>query len=107
MLKPEQIEKYRRRLQELARRHDGELASLREETHGVGGESGGNLSNAPIHPADLGTAYHEEEVNLLLLENQENLLAECDAALADRRGQLRPVRALLSGDPRGAARRFR
>jgi RNA polymerase-binding transcription factor DksA len=83
MLNPQQIETYRRRLQELARRHDADLASLRGETaHGVGGESGGNLSNAPHHEADLGTAHHEEEVGLLLLENQERLLAECNAALA-------------------------
>jgi DnaK suppressor protein len=83
MLKPRQIEEYRRRLQELARGHDQELDSLRQEAgHGVGGEAGGSLSNAPIHPADLGTAYHEEEVNLLLMENQEQLLAESDAALA-------------------------
>jgi len=83
MLNPQQIETYKRRLQELARRHDGELAGLRGDTsHGVGGESGGNLSNAPIHPADLGTVYHQEEVGLLLMENQEFLLAECNAALA-------------------------
>jgi RNA polymerase-binding transcription factor DksA len=83
MLTSQQIDQYRRRLQELARRHDGELAGLREEAaRGVGGESGGNLSDVPVHPADLGTAYHQEEVNLLLLENQENLLAKCGGALA-------------------------
>jgi RNA polymerase-binding transcription factor DksA len=83
MLNPQQIETYQRRLQELGRRHESELAGLRREAaHGLGGESGGNLSNAPIHPADLGTAYHAQEVDLLLMENQEYLLAECDAALA-------------------------
>jgi RNA polymerase-binding transcription factor DksA len=79
----QQIETYRRRLQALARRHDRDLAGLWGEAgHGVGGESGGSLSDAPVHPADLGTAHHEEEVNLLLMENQELLLAECNAALA-------------------------
>ena len=82
MLNANQIDIYKRRLQDLARRHDDDLARLRSETRGVGGESGGNLSNAPLHPADLGTAYHEEEVGLLLLEKQEYLLAECNAALA-------------------------
>jgi RNA polymerase-binding transcription factor DksA len=82
MLNPHQIETYKRRLQDLARRHDDELQGLRSETHGVGGDSGGSLSNAPVHPADLGTAYHEEEVDLLLTEHQEFLLAECNAALA-------------------------
>jgi DnaK suppressor protein len=83
MLSPQQIETYKKRLQKLARRHDEELTGLRSEAaHGVGGESGGSLSDVPVHPADLGTAYHDEEVDLLLVENQEYLLAECDAALA-------------------------
>lgn len=82
MLNPQQIETYKERLQELARRHHDEVEGLRREAHGVGGESGGNLSNTPVHPADLGTAHHEEEVDLLLLANQEHLLSECNAALA-------------------------
>jgi len=83
MLNRRKIDTFKRRLQELARRHDADLASLRNETaHGVGGDSGGSLSSAPHHEADLGTAHHEEEVGLLLMENQERLLAECNAALA-------------------------
>jgi DnaK suppressor protein len=83
MLSSRQIDTFKRRLQELARRHDADLATLRRETgHGVGGDSGGSFSDAPHHEADLGTAYHEEEVGLLLMQNQELLLAECNAALA-------------------------
>ena len=83
MLTHRQIDTFKARLQELARRHDAGLTSLRDETaHGVGGDSGGSLSDAPHHEADLGTAYHEEEVGLLLMQNQERLLAECNAALA-------------------------
>jgi RNA polymerase-binding transcription factor DksA len=83
MLTSRQIDTFKRRLQELARRHDADLAALRRETgRGVGGDSGGSLSDAPHHEADLGTAYHEEEVGLLLMQNQERLLAECNAALA-------------------------
>jgi RNA polymerase-binding transcription factor DksA len=83
MLKPNEIARYRRRLEELGLRHSGDLARLRSEaSHGLGGESGGGISNAPTHLADLGTAHHEEEVGLLLVENQEWLLTECEAALA-------------------------
>jgi RNA polymerase-binding transcription factor DksA len=83
MLNRRQIDTFKRRLQELARRHDADLTSLRNETaRGVGGDAGGSLSDAPHHEADLGTAHHEEEIGLLLMENQERLLAECNAALA-------------------------
>ena len=83
MLQRTEIDRYRQQLEELGRRHASDLARLRSDaSHGLGGESGGGISNAPTHLADLGTAHHEEEVGLLLLENQETLLAECDAALA-------------------------
>jgi len=76
------MESYRHQLEELARRHGNDVSGLREETsHGLGGESGGGISNAPTHLADLGNAHHEQEVDLLLLENQEGFLAECNAAL--------------------------
>jgi RNA polymerase-binding transcription factor DksA len=74
---------YKRRLQALAQRHSDGVSRLQGEgLHGVGGESGGGLSNAPMHLADLGTAYHEEEVDLILMQNEEQLLAEANAALA-------------------------
>jgi DnaK suppressor protein len=79
---PAERETYRRRLEELAQRHGDDVTELREGTsRGLGGESGGSISNAPTHLADLGVAHHEREVDLLLLENQEGLLAECHAAL--------------------------
>jgi RNA polymerase-binding transcription factor DksA len=83
MLTSRQLDTFKARLQELARRHDSDLASLRSETaHGVGVAADGSLSDAPHHEADLGTAHHEEEVGLLLMETQERLLSECNAALA-------------------------
>jgi RNA polymerase-binding transcription factor DksA len=73
----------RRRLVELARRYGGARERLRDETlRGLGGESGGGLSDLPIHLADLGSACADEETQLCLLENEEQLLEECEAALA-------------------------
>ena len=72
----------RRSLQALAERYRGGVSELREESlHGLGGESGGGISDVPTHMADLGNASYEEELTLTLLEAQEGLLEECDAAL--------------------------
>jgi RNA polymerase-binding transcription factor DksA len=75
------IEKYRRRLLQLIQRHSDGVARQGDALHGLGGESGGGLSNAPLHLADLGNAHHEEEVDMALMETEERLLAECNAAL--------------------------
>jgi DnaK suppressor protein len=76
----QQIETYRQRLMALANRHESDMQRVRGEVHGGG--SAGNLSNVPVHLADLGSDYHEEEVDLILMENEEVLLSETNAALA-------------------------
>jgi len=80
---PSQIEAYRSQLLALEKRYSAGVSELRSEAqHGLGGESGGGLSDVPTHLADLGNASYEEDVNLTLLGNQEWLLDECNAALA-------------------------
>jgi RNA polymerase-binding transcription factor DksA len=82
MMNSHQIETYRERLRALAQRHSDGMDRLHNEAlHGLGGESGGGLSNAPMHLADLGTAHHEGEVGLALFATEERLLAESNAAL--------------------------
>jgi RNA polymerase-binding transcription factor DksA len=76
-------EAYRRRLFTLAERYSTGVSDLRGESqHGLWGESGGGFSDVPTHPADLGNTNCEEDLNLALLGNQEQLLGECNAALA-------------------------
>jgi RNA polymerase-binding transcription factor DksA len=83
MMTRSQTEAYRQRLLVLAGRYRAGMLGLRGESlHGLGGESGGGLSDVPTHLADLGNASFEEETNLTLLGNQERLLSECHAALA-------------------------
>jgi DnaK suppressor protein len=73
---------YRRRLLAIKRRLDGELSELEVETLlPLGGESSGGLSDVPVHMADLASDDYAEEVNLGLLENEEQLLAEVNDAL--------------------------
>ena len=75
---------------EIQRWHAMKTAELSEETleleeealRPVGGESAGNMSDVPVHPADLGTENYEEEAALELLENEEHLLIEVNDALA-------------------------
>lgn len=82
MMTRAEMNAHRRSLQALAARYRGGVSELREESlHGLGGESGGGISDVPTHLADLGNASYEEELTLTLLETQEGLLEECDAAL--------------------------
>ena len=78
-----EINSYRLRLLALKKRLGGDLSKLEEEAlQPVGGEASGGLSDVPIHPADLGTDNYEEEVTLDLLENEDQILAEINDALA-------------------------
>jgi RNA polymerase-binding protein DksA len=44
-------------------------------------EATGDLSNMPIHMADLGSDNFEQEFTLGLIENEEEMLRDIDAAL--------------------------
>jgi DnaK suppressor protein len=78
-----EIKSYRRRLLDLQKRLGGVLTELEEEAlRPVGGEASGGLSDVPVHPADLSTDNYEEEVALGLLENEAQILAEVNDALA-------------------------
>jgi RNA polymerase-binding transcription factor DksA len=78
----EELEQYRERLHDLAARLRNEVRSVQPEAlRGVTGERSGNLSDIPHHLADLGTDYHEHEVSLGLLANEQMLLAQTATAL--------------------------
>jgi DnaK suppressor protein len=77
-----QIEKYRDALLALRSRLKGDVSHLTSEAlRKDSGEAGGNLSNTPIHMADLGTDAFEQEFTLSLLENEEQTLEQISAAL--------------------------
>lgn len=78
----QKLKTYRNRLLKLDARLRGDEASLEEEARAqTGGASGGDLSNAPMHPADLGTAEYMQELDATLYENEDHLRAEVEAAL--------------------------
>jgi len=78
----QELEDYRQQLLQLGRRLQRGFAHLSDEAlRKADGASSGNLSNTPVHMADLGTDAFEQEVALSLLENQEQQLEEVAAAL--------------------------
>jgi len=82
-----ELEAYRESLLALRNRHNGDVSHLTDEAlRRTGGGAAGNLSNMPIHMADLGTDNFEQEFTLSLLQNEEQLLDEIGAAL-ERVGQ--------------------
>jgi RNA polymerase-binding protein DksA len=79
-LKAAELEHYRDLL--LAKRRElvGDMSSMEREALQRGGSS--NLSNLPMHMADMGTDNYEQEFTLGLMEKDRNLLREINSALA-------------------------
>lgn len=74
------LEQYRAML--LAKRREllGDVSSMEDEALRNSGQS--NLSNLPIHMADMGTDNYEQEFTLGLVEKDRNLLRDINTALA-------------------------
>jgi len=72
---------YRHQLLTLRNQLDGDVSHLSDEALRKNGDAGGNLSNTPIHMADLGTDNFEQEFTLSLIESEEGRMKEINAAL--------------------------
>ena len=82
VLKSEEIESFRKILADLRSRLRGDLDQMKDEAlQGVGGEASGNLSNMPMHMADLGTENYDQEFTLGLIENEQATLDQVYKAL--------------------------
>ena len=76
------LQAFQQQLNALRDRHNGDVSHLADEAlRRTGGGASGNLSNMPIHMADLGTDNFEQEFTLSLMQNEEQLLGEIGAAL--------------------------
>jgi DnaK suppressor protein len=74
-LKNEELVSYRQVLQSLRARLRGDLDQMTDEAlrrDNAGGT--GNLSNVPLHMADLGTDNYDQEFTLGLIENEQGTL---------------------------------
>jgi len=73
----DKLKTFQSQLFDMRARLRGDIQSLDDQTRmGTGGDSSGNLSNTPLHLADLGTAVYLQELNATLLENQEYIRDE-------------------------------
>src|SRR5437870_11124422 len=76
------VQTFKESLVSLRDRHNGDMSQLSEEAfHKTSGGTAGNLSNMPIHMADLGTDNYEQEFTLNLLQKEDQVLGEIAAAL--------------------------
>jgi RNA polymerase-binding transcription factor DksA len=76
-----ELEVYRRQLLGLREQLNGDVSHLADEALRKVDGAANNLSNMPIHMADLGTDAFEQENTLSLLQNEEKRLAEIADAL--------------------------
>jgi len=75
-----ELEHFRAQLLEKRRELVGDMVSMESEALRTSG--GSNLSNLPLHMADMGTDNYEQEFTLGLVEKDRNLLREINTALA-------------------------
>jgi RNA polymerase-binding protein DksA len=77
-----ELESFRQQLLGLGKELQGKVSDLGQEAlRKAGGEESGNLSNTPLHLADLASDNFEQEIAIRLLETEEQRLEEVAAAL--------------------------
>ena len=82
-MKNEEVESFRRTLLDLRSRLKGDLVQMTDEALKRNQpESSGNLSNMPLHMADVGTENYDQEFTLSLIENEQETLDQIHDALA-------------------------
>jgi RNA polymerase-binding protein DksA len=82
ILKNDEIESFRRILDGLRSRLRGDLDQMTDEAlrrNLINGS--GNLSNVPLHMADVGTENYDQEFTLELIENEQGTLELVNEAL--------------------------
>jgi RNA polymerase-binding transcription factor DksA len=82
VMKNEELELYRHALLTLRARLRGDLDQMTDEAlRRDNGGGTGNLSNVPLHMADLGTDNYDQEFTLGLIENEQGTLELVNEAL--------------------------
>ncbi len=76
-LKRKDLEFFRNELMERRAEFLGDVANLDAARNNFGGE----ISNVPLHMADIGSENYDREFNLGLLEHEKRQLREIDEAL--------------------------
>jgi DnaK suppressor protein len=83
VLKNEELESFRQSLLNLRARLRGDLNQMTDEAlRRDQPDLSGNLSNVPLHMADIGTENYDQEFTLELIENEQDTLGEVHEALS-------------------------
>src|SRR4051794_13631647 len=83
VMKSEELESFRETLLGLRARLRGDLNQLTDEALKRNQpDSSGNLSNVPLHMADVGTENYDQEFTLGLIENEQLTLEQINGALS-------------------------
>jgi DnaK suppressor protein len=82
-LKTDEVETYKQLLLGTRARLRGDLDQMTDEAlNRAGREGSGNLSNLPLHMADVGTENYDQEFTLGLIENEQGTLEQINSALS-------------------------
>lgn len=82
VLKSDEVESFRQVLVDLRARLRGDLDQMTDEAlRRDQSDSSGNLSNVPLHMADVGTENYDQEFTLGLIENEQGTLEQVYEAL--------------------------
>src|SRR3954468_15386557 len=82
VLKNDELASFRHTLEGLRSRLRGDLDQMTDEALRRNMQSGsGNLSNVPLHMADVGTENYDQEFTLGLIENEQGTLELVNRAL--------------------------
>src|SRR5215813_10814455 len=83
VLKQAELDSFRQVLRTLRARLRGDLDQMTDEAlRRTQPESSGNLSNVPLHMADVGTENYDQEFTLGLIENEQTTLEQVQEALS-------------------------
>jgi RNA polymerase-binding transcription factor DksA len=81
-LKVAELAQYKRILLDLRKKLVGNVTFMEDEALGKSGQdASGDLSNVPIHMADVGTDNYERDLTIGLIQNGEEELKAIDNAL--------------------------
>ncbi len=81
-MKPSELEAYKKALVQKYRLLSGSVDALEQQALKKSRqENSGDLSNMPIHMADIGSDNYEQEFNLGLIESEDQVLREIEEAL--------------------------
>jgi RNA polymerase-binding protein DksA len=82
VLKNDELDSFRKALLGLRSRLRGDLNQMTDEAlRRDQPDSSGNLSNVPLHMADIGTENYDQEFTLGLIENEQGTLEQVNEAL--------------------------